>query len=282
MRKQWKNVVGISGMLFFGLLTSCTDDTIQSDLSNLEDLSLKFAAEDAEINEVMDASSDIIEEVYVGIENPVTKSYVANRFMPSCATVTKKKMDGKRVVTVDFGEQCTLRNGNEVAGKIQFSYQINMDEASRMIRYEYQNFQFNGRQVNGGGTLLRERQNAQGNPQSTKTVDISVTWPDGMVVSRKGERIREMIEGQSTVAWGDNVFLITGNWNLTRKNGIEISVSIIEALRRKMSCKFVVSGVVELKRGERSSLLDYGNGECDDLASIRINGGEPKEFHLGK
>ena len=88
-----------------------------------------------------------------------------------------------------------------------------------------------------------------------------------------------MIEGQGTTAWGDNVFLITGNWSFTKRNGTQLSATILEALRKELACKFIVSGSVELQRNGNSAVLDYGDGACDDLATVTI-GDVVREINL--
>ena len=110
--------------------------------------------------------------------------------------------------------------------------------------------------------------------------DIKLTWPDGLFASKRGVKVREWIKGNDTYAWGDNVFLITGSWMFIKKNGTELSVEVTEALRKELACKFFVSGIVKLTKNENSAILNYGMGECDDLATVIINGGEEREIHL--
>jgi DNA-directed RNA polymerase subunit H (RpoH/RPB5) len=43
---------------------------------------------------------------------------------------------------------------------------------------------------------------------------------------------------------------------------------------------FAVKGVVEILKNDEKAILDYGNGECDDLAKITVNDGVAKEIHL--
>ena len=214
-------------------------------------------------------------------EYPETKSHpITDRYLPDCVTITVVIVQNMKTVTLDFGDGCELRNGNFVSGKIIMIYERDPEAKSKMITYSFEDFYFNRKNVEGGGSIFRERSNENGNPQSTKTVDVTVTWSDGLFASKKGEKIREMIEGQDTHAWGDNVFLITGNWEFTRKNGTVLSAKVIEALRRELACKFLVSGILELNKNENNAVLSYGDGECDDLATVSINGGERREIHL--
>jgi len=279
--KRQKLTFGIIALVLFGLvLTSCNEsDTIQEELIT-EEIDLKAAETEAEIDKVSDESSAIIEEAYLLEEFPITKSNVTDRYLPDCVTITVVIVQNMKTVTLDFGEGCELRNGNFVSGKIIMTYERDPEAASKMITYSFEDFYFNRKNVEGGGSILRERSNENSNPQSTKTFDVTVTWPDGLFASKVGVKVREMIEGQSTPAWGDNVFLITGNWTFTRRNGIVLSAKIIKELRRELACKFLVSGTIELSKNLDTAILDYGDGECDDLATVSINGGERREIHL--
>ena len=280
MKKQ-KLTFGIIALALFGLvLTSCSDsDTIQEDLS-IETIDLKAVETEAEIDKFSDESSAIIEEAYLMEEFPNTKSNVTDRYLPDCVTITAVIVQNMKTVTLDFGDGCELRNGNFVSGKIILEYERDPEAATKMITYSFEDFYFNRKNIEGGGSILRERSNENGNPQSTKTFDITITWPDNTFANKNGMKVREMIEGQDTLAWGDNVFLITGNWMFTKKDGTKLSAEVVEALRRELACKFLVSGIIKLTKNENSAVLSYGDGECDDLATVSINGGESREINL--
>ncbi|MBT8384877.1 MAG: hypothetical protein KJO83_04100 [Bacteroidia bacterium] len=280
--KRQKLKIGMIALALFGLvLSSCDDSAIIEDDLNVEAIDLKAAESEAEIDQVSDETSSIIEEAFLMQEHPDTKTHpITDRYLPDCVTITVVIVQNMKTVTIDFGEGCELRNGNFVSGKIMLVYENDPEAASRMITYAFENFYFNRKNVEGGGSILRERSNENGNPQSTKTFDITVTWPDGLFASKEGVKMREWIEGYDTHAWGDNVFLITGHWKFVKKDGTELTASIIEALRRELACKFIVSGIVELSKNENNAVLDYGDGECDDLATVSINGGEEREIHL--
>ncbi|MDY7395666.1 hypothetical protein UMM65_10465 [Aureibaculum sp. 2210JD6-5] len=279
--KRQKLKLGLMALLLSTILFVGCDkgETIQDDAS-LEEIDLKTAETEAVIDEVSDETSVIIEEAYQTVETPTTKSTALERYIPDCVTITKVITQNMKTVTVDFGEGCELRNGNFVSGAIIMEYEKDPEAATKMISYSFRDFYFNRKHVEGGGSILRERMNDNGNPQSTKTFDVTVTWPDDSFAKKEGTKMREMIEGQGTKAWGDNVFLITGNWKFTKKNGTVLSATVTEPLRRELACKFLVSGVIELSKNENNALLNYGDGSCDDLATISINGGEEREIHL--
>lgn len=278
--KRQKFNLSIVALILFGLvMTSCQSEDSISDI-NVSEVDLKSVETEAEIDKVSDETSAIIEEVYLMEEFPATKSSATDRYLPDCVTITIVLVQNMKTVTIDFGEGCELRNGNLVSGKIMLEYEKDPEAASKMISFEFDGFTFNEKSVEGEGSILRERSNDNGNPQSTKTANVTVTWPDGTFANKNGTKIREWIEGQGTGAWGDNVFLITGNWMFTKKNGTVLSAQIVEPLRRELACKFLVSGIVELSKNENMAVLNYGNGDCDDLATVSVNGGAEREIHL--
>ena len=280
MTRQKLNL-SILVLAFVGLvLTGCQSEDAVIDTTASEEIDLKSTETEAEMNKISDETSALIEEAYLTEEFPETKSNATDRYLPDCVTITIVLVQNMKTVTIDFGEGCELRNGNIVSGKIIFEYEKNPEAATKMISFEFDGFVFNDKKVEGTGSILRERSNENGNPQSTRTGDVTVTWPDGTFANKNGTKIREWIEGVGTGAWGDNVFLITGNWMFTKKNGNVLSANIITALRRELACKFIVSGLIELQKNENNALLDYGNGDCDDLATVSINGGERQEIHL--
>jgi len=154
-------------------------------------------------------------------------------------------------------------------------------EKSISIDYTFDNFYFNGKQVEGDMHKSKIRMNDSGNPVTTIIKDIKITWDNGDSVSIEGERQREWIEGFGNKIWGDNVFSVTGTWTITERNGTIKTAKIITPLIRKAACRFIVSGVVEINKNDRSFTIDYGSGECDNKAMVKSNSKE-FEIQLGK
>jgi len=280
--KRQKLKTGIIALFIFGLmLSSCTNSDLIQDNLNSEGIDLKTAETEMVIDKVSEETSALIEEAFLIEELTDTKTQsTSDRYLPECVIVTVVVNENVKMLTLDFGEGCELRNGNYVSGKIIMEYERDREAATKIITYSFKEFYFNRKNIEGSGSILRERSNENENPQSTKTFDIKVTWPDGLFASKRGVKVREWIEGKDTHAWGDNVFLITGSWMFIKKNGTELSVEVTEPLRKELACKFFVSGIVALTKNENSAILNYGTGECDDLATVIINGGDEREIHL--
>ena len=52
-------------------------------------------------------------------------------------------------------------------------------------------------------------------------------------------------------------------------------------LRREMSCRFLVSGTLDIEGSVASYSLDFGDGACDDIAVATI-GEREQEIKLGR
>jgi hypothetical protein len=273
-------------LLFLGVvLTSCNEDGLSVENDTVTQ-KLTSAKTQMEIEDVSEGINDIIENAYLDIENNTAlKNNVdkntQQKFFPDCLTITKVITDNHKKVTLDFGEGCTTRNDNFLSGIIIMEINYNNGDQTVNIDYSFDNFYFNNKKVEGKVYKLRMRENENGNPQAVINRDIKIIWEDGSFISIKGERTREWIEGFDNDFWGDNVFLITGTWTLTKKDGTVRTVTVIEPLKRKTACRFLVSGVVEVQNNDNIFTLNFGNGECDGFAIVKI-GDKEYEIQLRK
>lgn len=272
----------LAAMLVF--VTSCTKDETSAD--ELTDTSeevisateLQFSDETEMISEEV---TTIAEDVYATDEISLTaKADYESDHLPDCVTVTTVVTDTTREKTIDFGEGCQLPNGNVLSGIIQLSYAKDMEAASKTIALTLENFTFNGVAVEGSADILRVRSNENGNPQGIANASFSATWPEGDTASFEGTRTREWIEGYGSGFWGDNVFLITGKRTYVGREGNVFVKEVITPLRREMSCRFIVSGVLEISRNDNTASLDFGDGSCDATGILTQPDGTEVEIFL--
>ena len=95
-----------------------------------------------------------------------------------------------------------------------------------------------------------------------------------ITATREGTRTVEWAEGFGSGTWVDNVYYITGNWNTVFSNGFERSGEVTETLVRKLDCLYLVSGILEIQQEGFVGTIDWGNGDCDNAATLTINGYE--------
>lgn len=282
--KQSKFRIGILSLfLSLGLVfTNCQGD--DENTFSVEPIAVEDAQIVADADEVTEGITDLVDQLYVE-DGMIGNRMEFTSFFPNCGTRTVKwdTAELMKTVTLDFGDGCTLPNGNIVKGKIIIVFNKNRDLLLHTITVTYDNFYFNNKKVEGTTFVERLLANANGNPQSTVKINLKITFADGFYLERKSERVREMIAGRDTMGiWGDNVFLITGNWTTVFKNGSVHKGEIMTPLRREIACRFIVSGTIKVQRDDRSGIIDFGNGACDNIAIFTNDNGDIKEILLGK
>jgi hypothetical protein len=261
----------ILGLTLSMFVLSCNEDETNSSTE------LSEAEVNAKIDVITEDVSDIIEGQFNQQVNNVAGRSEDNSEpeLPSCATVTVSFTETSWTRTVVF-DNCELPNGNVVDGTIIVRGSLNFDSPSHTISYTFENFRHNNRLIEGNRTVIRTFQSTstliQPHPVAKMYIDMTVTFPNGNVYTRVGYRIREMIEGFNTpFIRMDNVFSITGSWTTTFQTETRTS-TITTPLIVRANCPNIVSGVVTTERDNYRAVLDYGNGDCDNQATLTVNG----------
>lgn len=250
----------LSGLLLF----SCSNND-DSDDNNEINFSAENTARAAQTDNVVEGSFNIMEAGYVEAEEGRSNSV---SLFPACATIEIMPNGNGGMIVIDFGESCTLNNGANVSGRIEMDYGP-LDGGTRTINYSYEDFTYNNNAVSGGGQIVRQIANQNGNPQSSATETIVVSFPGtDVTATRDGSRVIEWVEGVGSGTWVDNVFNITGNWNTELSNGFSRSGEVTQALVKKLSCIYLVSGVLEIQQEGLTGSIDWGEGNCDNQATL--------------
>lgn len=256
-------IIGVS-VLFIG----CDKNDDETDPVN-------FSAEDAnraaQVDNTVEGTLSIMENGYVEGEEGRSQSI---SFFPACTEITILPNGNGGTIILDFGNSCQLNNGAIVSGIINLEYGAFVG-GTRTITYTFENYFYNSNGVTGGGEILREISNQNGNPSSTVNETITVSFPNSTVTAtRNGLRIAEWVEGVGSGTWLDNVYHVSGNWDTTLTNGFERKGEVTETLVRKLSCVYLVSGVIEIQQEGLTGAIDFGDGNCDNLATLIFNGEE--------
>jgi hypothetical protein len=99
-----------------------------------------------------------------------------------------------------------------------------------------------------------------------------MTTFDGLTSNWTADKEKEWVQGTSTTDRSDDVFLFTGSMSGTNLNGVAYTATIVAPLT-KDACDWYVSGTVEIVRANMPNVtLNYGDGICDDQATITVNG----------
>jgi len=285
-------------ILFLGLLLSLF--TVSCNKDKDEDNN-DFTADEAGVNAKIDVANDDVSDIVEGqfnatMDNSTTgkaTEYAAvTTNLPTCATVTRNPAFGTPLTvgqtvtkTIDFGTTgCAMPNGNILKGQIIVTFLYDPAATSHTINYQFVNFYHNAIKFDGNKTFTRTMSVATAttpsHPIVVMNMDMNATFPDGRVFNRVGTRTREIIAGYDTPnVLADNVYQVIGNWTTTFPNTTlqTSTISSSNPLIIKMSCiavnkPLIVQGLITFVRNGHTATLDYGSGDCDNVAVFTKNG----------
>jgi hypothetical protein len=279
-----KTRIVVFGMILTLLSVSCSkkEDSTESNITTDE------IGVSAKLDIMNDDVSKMVED-NIGTEDGIAgKSNQTAQPYSSCAYITRVPDFGTVITpgtlitkTIDFSYNnpsgCTLPNGNVLKGKIIITFTYDPTATSHTITYTFDNFYHNAVKLAGTKTFTRVMSVATAtspsHPIVTMNMDMTATFPNGNIYTRTGSRVREIIAGYDTPQlWSDNVYQVTGSWTTTFPNAASQSSTITSPLIVKLDCNHIVQGVISITRNNNTSTLDYGSGNCDNIAIFTRNG----------
>ena len=199
----------------------------------------------------------------------------------SCATVTITPLQGfPKNITIDFGGGCTSTNGITRSGKIYVSLSDSLRKSGSIAVMTFENYYVSGFKKEGKITWTNTSQ-AGVKSWNRKCEDGKITAPGGRYWLHVG--IQDVIQTQgSSTPFNllDDVFSITGNHTVTNMAGNSRTSTITEALEKKVSCENIDMGKIKIEGPNHYAVLDFGDGSCDKIATISIDGNSPRTILL--
>ncbi|WP_290790155.1 hypothetical protein [Flavihumibacter sp. UBA7668] len=198
---------------------------------------------------------------------------------PACFTITLTKTgDGFPItVTVDFGSTgCLGRDGRTRKGSFSTVYTGHMILPGSKATTSFSNYYVNGVKVEGTHTV-ENKSSANQWAFETRVIDGKLSRENGNQINWNRTRTFTMIDGSGTpYVPTDDTFEITSNGTgsitIGDKTGTWTSTTT-QPLEKAFSCRWISAGTQEIQRvNGRKASLDFGNGECDNKATITVNG----------
>jgi hypothetical protein len=194
----------------------------------------------------------------------------------TCMTITLNLSVSPNVLTIDFGNaNCLCEDGQYRRGIIRVTFAPALGDSLMVTTTTLEDYFVNDNQIVGTRVVTYNGHNAAGHINWDETVNGSIILANnGGTITYHSAYNFEMTEGENTL-WviEDNVYSLTGSSGGTTVTGQGFSNVITSPLIYKVACTWIVSGVIEVTPvGEPVRVLDYGNGECDNLAVITVSG----------
>jgi len=188
-----------------------------------------------------------------------------------------------KTVTIDFGsEGCEGPFGNIRKGTITIVVTDRYLKPGSVRTVTFNDFYINNFKIEGTKTMTNEGRDEDDFMYfSVELTGGKVTTPAGKEITHEFSRTRTWIEGELTPRWRwDDKYIIAGEATGINRYGILYTRTITTPLMVAISCRWIMSGIIEIQpEGHSLIVLDYGNGECDDVATITVNG-QTKEIKL--
>lgn len=277
----WK--IGITLFIGAAILSSCNKDKSTTPSQN--------PANQTDTSTTQDKSAAVSEKSLDDVNNQIDNVASANAFLRDgsqqasdlsavlspCASLTIDTSSVPWVVTLNFGtENCLCPDGKYRRGEIIAHLEGPFWAPGNTTTVELVNYYVNDYHVTGTRTITHELNGSDQHPTALITLtNGSVTSPDNSwTVTRHGTRTREFIAGYNTFGDPtDNVYQVSFAWEGTNQFGLHVARSTTEPIVKAYSCDYPSSGVVETTlQNHPTRLLDYGNGNCDNLATVTVNG----------
>ncbi|MGB0195566.1 MAG: hypothetical protein ACPHSF_05035 [Flavobacteriales bacterium] len=195
---------------------------------------------------------------------------------PDCVEITDSGEDVyPRTITIDFGDDCFTPNGLQRTGTIEVVLTgdvRNEEGAVRTVTFEDLTIG-DVMTVNGTRTMTNTGQNEEGQWTFAQETSTTIDRPVLDIV-RTYAGTRTWLAGHDTEECGDDIWQRDGAGEKTISNGMNEGVVTVtyDAVVYDRPCGYPVSGTVTLVRNQLERIMDFGDGTCDALAELTING----------
>lgn len=288
--------IGIIGMMMAATFIACkkeadTLDTpaekqVFAETTTISDVEAEEVFDDV-LDNVMGAEGVGIPGVgiFMGDKHPSALgdeviSAIAGTDSSRCFKVTRVLKDSTKpfpvTITLDFGTGCTDPRGRTRKGKIITEYTGNLLIPGSATITRFENYYLDSFKVEGThkivnvGTLEKRAMRIIVN-------GAKLSKANGDYTQWNSEKTIEQVEGLiSLINPLDDIFKITGAGNGAVKKGEKFyqwSKVITEPLVKRFSCRWFSKGIVKMKHNDADvAELNFGDGNCDNIATLTING----------
>lgn len=275
-------------VLLFSLLfvVSCQKENSQDSAEELEqqEASIVSSESDAEaeivFNEVFDETMGVNNEV--GMEGVGSLDRVS-----PCYTVTVTRLNPPDLfpvkVVIDFGPTpCRGLDGHYRRGKIITVYTGRLLNPGALATTTFDGFYVDTIKVEGTHKIQNTSPSNLIRQFTVDVINAKLTKPSGNFVEWNNHKVITQLEGLNTPFVPlDDIFKIEGSASGRVQRGrllVAWESNIIEPLFKRFNCRWIVKGKIRTVRrntnaaGPWVAVLDFGTGNCDNLAVVTING----------
>jgi hypothetical protein len=192
-----------------------------------------------------------------------------------CATITvSPDTTFPKTVTVNYGTTgCLCRDGKFRRGVVTLTYTAPIRRPGAVLTITVQDYYVNRKHVEG--TRIITNLSANGAVKySVQVKDGKVSWPNGRGFAYASIKTVTQINGSETRTVRDDIYSIEGSAAIKYANGVTVTKETVSPLIKPVACDWIVKGILKVTINNVSLSIDFGNGDCDNkatLTNLKIN-----------
>lgn len=275
-----QNLLPVCFLIMSLTFTSCKKDSPVVEDNEIES-TIELTTNQAIADNLVEDANDVMMQVAEEKDLTGNRLTSPNETSFLCATVTVTPLSGfPKTVVIDFGTGCTAPNGVTRSGIIRVVVSDSLRKPGSTAVMTFENYFVNGFKKEGTITWTNTS-TAVSKSWRRQVVDGKITAPGGRFWLHSSIKEVVQVDGLTTPRLPfDDIFIITGNASVTNANNITRTSSITEPLQKKVSCRFIDRGRIRFQGPNHFAILDFGNGTCDNAATISIDGNPPRAITL--
>lgn len=185
-----------------------------------------------------------------------------------------------KTICIDFANGGTAANGITRKGKINIQLSDSVRKTGSRAIITFSNYYVNSFKKEGTVTWINTS-NATTKSWQRKVENGKVVAANGRYWLHSGLKEVVQIAGAPTPNnMLDDIFLITGNHTITNAQGKARDCHITEALQKKVTCDNIGTGKLKVAGAHHDAIINFGDGDCDKIATISIDGQAPRTIVL--
>lgn len=190
-----------------------------------------------------------------------------------CAEISVSSDEFPKTVTIDYGDGCVCFDGKFRKGAVILHFTGPLRRAGSVLTITLRDFYVNRAHIEGVKTI--SNLSADGAVKFAVSVeDGKVTWPNGRGFTYVGTKTVTQVSGMDTRVIKDDIYEIERRNKTVYANGVTVIKNTETPLIKKISCPWLVQGILKIKINDSELFINYGNGECDNKAILSWRGGE--------
>ena len=263
-------------------LSSCKKDKEATDTETTVEATFELTADNSTADFMAEDDNDVLMEVASdqNVLGNFAPTEVETNNVLACATVTVTPQAGfPKTIVILFDSTCVGRDGIRRGGTVRLVISDSLRKPGSTAVMTFENYFVNRFKREGKHTFTNTSQ-AGSRSWERKIEGGKITAPGGRFWLHESLKNTTQTAGIGSMGLLDDVFSMTGHARTTNMLGESRTATITEPLQKKYACHNIDSGRIRFEAPNHFAILDYGNGVCDRIAVISINGRPPRTILL--